>query len=221
MQLFKKINNPWLSEIQESMSYQIGRLTASTISKKFNEVQWFLDNTHGLESFLKYHNIKKTNHICLFVTEPFTHGDISRWPGDKQLGTAFHIDQSEIIDRRVAINMPIMNTENSAMEWKDNVKFFNLQDVSIYGSIPFFYSPYTDNSDVLGSLELDQTYLVRTDSPHGIYNPNPRSRVVLSIDLHEDHIQDLWPEFQPAQSFEHNEFIKGERYQFFPSDMYA
>ena len=184
MELFKKLENCWLEEIQQSLLQKLAQLPYKTVQLKYNDIEWYLNNISGLQQFVQSLGINKIKAIFLMSTQPSQRSDIH------------HVDYSNWIDRSIGINIPIENTKDTSMIWYDNVKPHDLTESIVYGKFHTFVE-----GDEIGRLELDQTYLVRTDVPHSIENLTTKYRYILSIypEQNLQKIQNMWPNFSHAR----------------------
>jgi len=83
--------------------------------------------------------------------------------------------------RNTAINLPVFNTANTAMNWftvEDKSKGTMVFDPR-YGNGPNVFPE--ENAVMLDSLELLTPHMVRIDTPHNIVNHSDFHRVILTL----------------------------------------
>jgi hypothetical protein len=182
MLCFKQIQTHLLAEIQHSVKQH----TLAELQSKSLAVDWYLENISGLREFAQQLNIKRIHTIyCMALA-----------PGAR---VHCHIDQTNTINRKWAVNIPIENTSNTTMRWFGSAKCMQIyqSDKKAYGDYPVF-SEHTPSE--ISNLELLTPHFVRTDVPHSVWSRNNGQRRILSLSVLDD-VNDVWPEFIPAPVF--------------------
>lgn len=165
---YKSIDIPEFNEIQE----QLKILTLSVFtdfsinSAKKIEKDLIISACPKLKTFLDENNLI-WDIARIFVTAP--HNSI-----------AIHLDGDYIHPKFLALNLPIMNCNNSEMQWWLNAEFsHNITDNIQYSTVIPIYKKNQDLPDY--SLELLNPHLVQINIPHGVVNNNNVPRAILSI----------------------------------------
>lgn len=182
MLCFKQIQTHLLPEIQQSVK----KYTLAELQGKSSAVDWYLENISGLQAFAQQLNLNRIHTIyCMALA-----------PGAR---VHCHIDQTNTINRKWAVNIPIENTSNTRMRWFGSAKCMQIyqSDKPAYGDYPVF-SEHTPSE--IANLELLTPHFVRTDIPHSVWSSNKAQRMILSI-TSLDPVADCWPEYEPAPEF--------------------
>jgi hypothetical protein len=103
----------------------------------------------------------------VFVTMPNNLRDIG----------VIHSDGTDQYPKYLALNWPLINTENSQMCYYDAPKL-DYQDLETYGAVQL-HDPA--RAKPLAAFELTEPCLVRIDIPHNIKNFNNHHRVIVSF----------------------------------------
>jgi hypothetical protein len=122
-----------------------------------------------------------------------------------------HVDVSNSVKRKIALNIPIYSTTNTYMVWRNAgvVKYIHPDD--IYGDFPEF-EPSPEHK--VGQLELLTPAFVRTDLPHFVKNHSDERRIILSITCDPDLSQRHTEEIKKTKHYLIEDYVIGNFYQF-------
>jgi hypothetical protein len=170
MQCHRPINIKNFSTIQHSIRNAIEIHGFDSVRSCLLKKEFCLESINGLKESL----------MDLNLIDIFQSAWLMKLNSFSTLG--IHVDQSDKIDRVIAINIPISNTKNTYMKWYDQVVFQRYLSDHVYGTFPSFYTERI--SDVfLDRLELLSPAICRIDLPHNVENQNHTTRIILSLNF--------------------------------------
>jgi hypothetical protein len=148
--------------------------------------------THKTGSTIVEHNLLLDSSLLLteYLADNNLKLDVARFfviePNDS---IGIHIDGSKDHPKFLALNIPILNCQNTYMQWWDNLKKIGLQSDPRYMKDIVVYDE--TNKQLIGELELTTPCLVKIDTPHSVKNPQNVTRIVLSLRFNPEPL-DLW-----------------------------
>lgn len=193
---FHPIECKYEKEIQERTMYLLDTLGFNTMEAQ--PADWVLEHFPEIGLFLEEYNlIDSFDGMMLLSIKPNSRA-------------VLHSDGYKERGRNLAINIPITNTANTAMNWFPDAKLVPKPD---WHRVHSYYDVYERDLSVepAGILELTSTHMVRVDVPHNVDNLTDNRRRILSLSFRPEPI-DLWPEkttfrFKTQRNFK-EEFLK-------------
>ena len=183
MQLYKKISIEGFEKAQTNLLklvnelFDYEELTTNIVVSK----ETIFERCPEIETFVVKNNLS-WDVARFFITKP----------NDQ---TIIHNDGSSEYPKFLALNLPILNCENTLMSWWDDVEIVQINPNDIpshtqkYGSyIEHFVSKSGTSFD---SVELNSPSLVRINYPHNVSNTNNQFRIIFSIRFNPEPIH-LW-----------------------------
>ena len=180
MLLYKKLNIDQIDKIQNDLLDLVNELF---------DYQDVTTNIIVSEEIIK----NRCPLLIKFLAENNLNWDICRFFITKpQDIIPIHNDGNDQYPKFLALNIPVINCENTSMIWWDNVDPIASDlssNIQRYGSnIQFFDS---NNKIKVGSIELDAPYLVRINYPHNVENLTDRFRIIFSMRFNPEPLH-LW-----------------------------
>jgi hypothetical protein len=160
---------PILKQLQqESLRYLEGKITSEVRGIEINK-----NELHNFPIMLEY--ISSLTELDLLDNRPLKFYINHPYQGGYP---HLHINQPP-----VALNIPIINTENSEFYYCStnpiNLSLFSANNKTGIGK----YIGCIDNTNItkLEQIELTSPHLIRTDILHGVENNNPSIRIIASL----------------------------------------
>jgi hypothetical protein len=143
-----------------------------------------------IESFLRHTPVFFKYLITNFSRFPLIYRFYNTPPYE---GLRPHIDNVENASNKIALNIPLLGTKNTTMDYyttdKDN---FNLRYTEGFKHLPVQILKDDTNVTLIDSIELDNPALVRTDVVHGVRNNNNSYRLSMSMKFESDNFDDIF-----------------------------
>jgi len=93
-----------------------------------------------------------------------------------------HIDNVSTAPNKIGLNIPLLNTKNTAMNYYDTPEDnLELRSKGGFGGLPTQVIKDTRRLVLVDSIELDKPTLLRTDRIHEVINQNNSYRLVLGM----------------------------------------
>jgi hypothetical protein len=168
MVLYKKIKVPNF----EVMAEEILSISQSQISQNLRfwdiPLPTFYEATPVFFNYLKNHFYRYPILLRFYNTPPFS-----------KLGP--HIDNIPTALNRIGFNFPLSGTKNTSMSYYDTPKDNLELSYTGFANMPTQLIKDNEKLSLVDSVEIDEPTLLRTDTIHGIDNPNATYRLILGM----------------------------------------